>query len=237
MRVRVLFFGFVRDIVGRAAEDAELPPGATAGTLFDDYARRYPLLAPLVTDLVIAKNRAFVRPSEPLTEGDEVALLPPVSGGRPEPAEIVGPGRYFLLTYSPLRPECISRRLLTGTEGAVVTFEGTTRNQSGGRLTRYLDYQGYEAMALKALSELGNAVVAAHSLTAIAIAHRLGRVLIGERSVVIMASAPHRSAAFRATEEAIDRLKKTVPIWKRETFVDGAVWVQGEWDDSVPRIA
>jgi molybdopterin synthase catalytic subunit len=122
---------------------------------------------------------------------------------------------------------------LTGAEGAVVTFEGTVRNNTKGRATRFLDYECYESMALKMMAQIGTELTAAHQIERVAMVHRLGRMLIGETSVAVIVTSPHRRAAFEAALEGINRLKKIVPIWKKEHFVDGEVWVEGEWDDSL----
>ena len=118
-----------------------------------------------------------------------------------------------------------------------MTFEGVTRNNTKGRPTRYLDYECYEPMALKTMAEIGEAIVRTHEISRIAMVHRLGRVEIGETSVVVIAAAPHRRPAFEAALEGINKLKKLVPVWKKEYFADGEVWVDGEWDDSVVRAA
>ena len=125
-------------------------------------------------------------------------------------------------------------RILTGDEGAVVTFEGTVRNHTGERRTLYLDYEGYQPMALKVMAQIGREVASAHLVSRVAMVHRLGRLLIGETSVAVIVTAAHRRAAFEAALEGIDRLKKVVPIWKKEHFADGEVWVEGAWDRDVP---
>ena len=125
--------------------------------------------------------------------------------------------------------------ILRPEDGAYVDFEGVVRNNSKGRATRYLDYQCYEAMAIRVMADIGLEIAARHSIGRVAIVHRLGRMEIGEASVSIIVTSPHRRPAFEAALEGIDRLKKTVPIWKKEYFVDGEVWVEGEWDESLPR--
>jgi MoaE-MoaD fusion protein len=241
MRARVLFFGPLKDLAGRSAEDAEFPEGADLGAVWEACQSRYPALRNLAGSVAIAQNQEFAEISSKLVEGAEVAFLPPVSGGcdHPPPPPVLveqeaSPGHYFALTRRPIDTGRLVARLLTGAEGAAVTFEGTARNHTGGRGTRCLDYECYEPMALKMIAGLGCEIAAAHALTRIGIVHRLGRVLIGEASVVVVATAPHRAAAFEASRAAIDRLKKTVPIWKKECFDDGAVWVEGEWGSDVP---
>ena len=183
----------------------------------------------------MARNQEFAEPTTPLAEGDEVAFLPPVSGGAQcRPAGDLP--RPALLRPDPPRhryPGVIAR-LLTGAEGAVVTFEGTVRNNTKGRATLCLDYECYESMALKMMAQIGREIAAAHEIGRVAMVHRLGRMLIGETSVAVIVTAPHRRPAFEAALEGINRLKKLVPIWKKEHFVDGEVWVEGEWDENVP---
>lgn len=233
MRVRVLFFGMLRDLVGRAAEDADFPAGADLRAVFAAYAVRYPCLNELASSIVIAKNQEFTDISSSLTEGDEVAFLPPVSGGTGVDAELCQDGHYFALTHHAIDTRALIGRLLSGSEGAVITFEGTVRNHTKGRPTRYLDYHCYQSMALKLMFQIGLEIVAKYELCQIAIVHRLGRLLIGETSIAIIVTAPHRGPAFEAAREAIDRVKKLVPIWKKEHFADGEVWVEGEWDGNV----
>jgi molybdopterin synthase catalytic subunit len=238
MRARVLFFGPLKDLVGRSAEDAEFPEGADLGAVWESCKARYPSLRNLGGTVAMAQNREFAEPSEKLIEGAEIALLPPVSGGCEHAPPVIleesENGHYFALTRRPIDTGRLVARVQTGAEGAVVIFEGTARNRTDGRRTLCLDYECYEPMALQAIVRLGCDVAAARRLVRIGIVHRLGRVLIGEASVVIVATAPHRRAAFEAAEEAIGRLKKTVPIWKKEHLDDGAVWVAGEWDSHVP---
>jgi MoaE-MoaD fusion protein len=235
MRARVLFFGMLRDIVGMPREEAEFPEGADLHSVFASYAARFPQLDGLARSIVMARNQEFAEPATKLAEGDEVAFLPPVSGGcNAGGLEISEGGHYFALTRHAIDTHAVIERLLTGAEGAVVTFEGTVRNHTKGRRTRCLDYQCYESMALKMMARIGREIAATHQVERVAIVHRVGRLLIGETSVAVVVTAPHRRAAFEAAIEGIDRLKKEVPIWKKEHFVDGAVWVEGEWDENIP---
>jgi molybdopterin synthase catalytic subunit len=234
MQARILFFGMLRDIVGMSREEAEFPEGADLRLVFDSYAARFPRLVDLSRSIVVARNQEFVDPATKLAEGDEVAFLPPVSGGcDTSELEITEAGHYFALVRRPIDTGAVIARLLTGAEGAVVTFEGTVRNNTKGRHTKCLDYEGYESMALKTMAQIGREIAAGHQVERVAIVHRLGRLLIGETSVVVIVTAPHRRAAFEAALEGIDRLKKVVPIWKKEHFLDGEVWVEGAWDDAI----
>ncbi len=237
MRVRVLFFGMLKDIVGRREEDAEFPAGASLGDALASYRTRFPRMDGVAGSLLAARNRQFADFSARLEEGDEIAFLPPVSGGCcAEDPVIVDGGNYFTLTRGPIDPRDLASRILTGAEGAVVTFQGTARNHTAGRATRSLDYEAYEPMALKEMAQIGREIAARPDIGRIAMAHRLGRVLIGEAGVAVVVTAAHRRPAFEAAMEAIDRLKKSVPIWKKENFADGEVWAEGEWErDAVAR--
>jgi molybdopterin converting factor subunit 1 len=230
----VLFFGMLKDLVGRSSEDCDLPETSDLRSVFEVYAARQPRLRELAPSIVVARNQEFAELSTPLAEGDEVAFLPPVSGGSGGDLELTQDGNYFAITRHAIDPRAIVTRVLAGTDGAVVTFEGVVRNNTKGRHTRYLDYECYEAMALKMMCQIGMEIVGTREVGRIAIVHRLGRMLIGEASVVVIVTAPHRRAAFEAALEGINRLKKIVPIWKKEYFADGEVWVEGEWDANVP---
>lgn len=221
-----------------SADDAEFPPGADLRVVFDSYATRFPAVGAMAGSIVMARNHEFTDPSAKLGEGDEIAFLPPVSGGAgmclAEPPEIGEDGHYFALTRRPIDTRLVIARLLTGAEGAVASFEGTVRNHTGGRSTLCLDYECYEPMALKVMRRIGLELASTHQVTRVAMVHRLGRLLVGETSVAVIVTAPHRRPAFDAALEGINRLKKTVPIWKKEHFADGEVWVEGEWDSDVP---
>jgi molybdopterin synthase catalytic subunit len=239
VRVKVLFFGQLRDIAGGTEERLELPPGATVETVFEHYASRFPRIRELGSSIVLAQNQQFAAAASPVSDGDEIALLPPVSGGS-SPAHPVflheiadQSGHFFALTRGQIDVDDIKRRVLVGTDGALVDFEGVVRNNTKGRPTLFLEYEGYEAMAVRTMADIGRDIAGRHAIGRIAMVHRLGRLEIGEASVAVVVTAPHRRAAFEAALEGINRLKKTVPIWKKEHFADGEVWVDGEWDDSV----
>lgn len=237
--MKVLFFGQLKDVAGRGEDTLELPDGATVAGVFDHYARLYPRLAALSGSIVTARNHAFTSRSAAVSEGDEIALLPPVSGGSDTPYSHAihdeETGNFFALTRQPIDSLALQARLLRGEDGAVVDFEGVVRNNTKGRPTLFLDYECYEDMAIKVMADLGREIARTHAIGRIAMVHRLGRMEIGEASVVIIVTAPHRRPAFEAALEGINRLKRTVPIWKKEHFADGEVWVEGEWDESLKR--
>lgn len=232
--IRVLFFGLLKDITGCAEERLEVAEGATLADVFDHYAALHPRLREASRSIVLAANQQFAERSRQVADGDEIAFLPPVSGGTgPYTHVIEDPaGHFFALTREEINPGAL-RRMLLPEDGAIVLFEGVVRNNTGGRRTRFLDYECYEAMAVKVMAQIGREIAAAHQVSRIAMVHRLGRMEIGEASVVILVSAPHRVAAFEAALEGINRLKKLVPVWKKEYFEDGEVWVEGDWDASV----
>ena len=230
----------LKDIVGRSQESLEVGPGSSLDTIFEHYASLFPRLRELRPSTVLALNRQFTQGPALVADGDEVALLPPVSGGSSSSTE--GPythevtdseGNFFALTRHPIDSKIVVDRLLQGEDGAYVDFVGVVRNNTKGRKTSYLDYECYEAMAIQVMADLGRQIKANHAIGRIAMIHRLGRMEIGEASVAVIVTAPHRKPAFEAALEGINRLKKTVPIWKKEYFADGEVWVEGEWDDSV----
>jgi len=240
MRVKVLFFGMLKDIVGAAEDEITVSDGAQLRSIFEHYAGRFPRLEQMSASIVLARNHEFSEGSACVTDGDEVAFLPPVSGGTAAAGlqfthEIQDPaGHFFALTRQPIDTRALITKIVAGEDGAVVNFEGVVRNNSKGRRTLYLEYECYEPMAIKTLAAIGREVASTHAIGRIAMVHRLGRMEIGEASVAVIVTAPHRKPAFDAALEGINRLKRLVPIWKKEHFVDGEVWVEGEWDRNAP---
>ncbi len=224
MRVRVLFFGRLKEIVGRAEDDAEMSEGARVEDLFARYGSRFPELAGFRSSVVASVNQEFAEWRKPLAAGDEVAFLPPVSGGQ----QVQVSEDIYELARAPIRGSEIVAHLKAPEDGAVVVFDGIVRNHSGGRPTLYLEYEAYEPMALAKMRDIGAEIRRQFPIHRVAMIHRLGRLEIGETSVFIAISSPHRRAAFDACRFAIDTLKRTVPIWKREYFAGGAVWAEGE---------
>lgn len=224
MHVRVLFFGQLKEITGVAQEETDLSDGARVEDLFERYGRRFPKLADFRASIAASVNQEYAAWRAPLTNGDEVAFLPPVSGGQ----QTVLVEDVFQLVRDPIRPGEIVEGLKAPEDGALVVFDGFVRNNFKGRQTLYLDYEAYEPMAYAKMREIGAEIREKFPIHRLAIIHRLGRLEIGETSVLIAVSSPHRGAAFDACRYAIDTLKRSVPIWKKEYFVGGAVWAEGE---------
>ena len=224
----------LKDIAGRSSDELELPEGVTIGDVFDRYAEAVPRLREYAGSIVLARNHEFSKRSEAVAEADEIAFLPPVSGGSGYIREVTDEqGNFFALTREAIDVAAIKRRLLQGIDGAVTVFDGVVRNNTNGRPTERLEYECYEEMAIKLMARIGGEIAAGHEISRIAMVHRLGRMEIGESSVAIVVTAPHRRPSFAAALEGINRLKRLVPIWKKEFFADGEIWVQGEWDETV----
>ncbi len=222
MRVRILFFGVLRDLAGKSHDVVELCEGATVGDLLADYSSQIPRMKEAMASLAVAVNQQYAGAGTQLKSEDEVALLPPVSGGS-------GSGtRYAAIIRDPIDPQGVLNRIKRGEDGSAVVFEGVVRNQTRGRKTLYLYYEAYEDMALRQMESLAEQALRQFQVREVALVHRLGRLEIGETSVLIVVASAHRAAAFDACRWLIDTLKRTVPIWKREYFEDGAVWADGE---------
>lgn len=242
MRVRVLFFGILKDMVGKPADVIDLPDGASVCDVLARYESQIPRLKESLPSLALAVNQQYAGPDTKLRPDDEVALLPPVSGGAPEAAgerpagQPAGRRRYALIVRETIDTRTAVAGLKRGEDGAALVFEGVVRNQTRGRKTLYLDYEAYEEMALEQLESLATQAVQQFQIRDVAIIHRLGRLEIGETSVLIAVASAHRAAAFDACRWLIDTLKRTVPIWKKEHFEDGAVWADGEpFPAEIPR--
>jgi MoaE-MoaD fusion protein len=230
MRLNVLFFGMLKDLAGSASDALELPEGATVGDLLKHYESRIPKLRESLRSLAVAVNQQYAGPATELKPGDEVALLPPVSGGSEQR------NHHVSIVRNPIDTSLVLANIKAGEDGAAVIFEGIVRNQTRGRKTLYLDYESYESMALDQMEALANQALKQFQIRDVALLHRLGRLEIGETSVLIVVASAHRAAAFDACRWLIDTLKRTVPIWKKEYFEDGAVWADGEpFPAEIPR--
>jgi molybdopterin synthase catalytic subunit/molybdopterin converting factor small subunit len=230
MRVRILVFGILKDLISGPSCQIDLPAGSTVADLLDTCRQFLAGHDKLWSSIAVAVNHEYATAAHPLHDGDEVALLPPVSGGVPaeHTAEIAAPGNVVFITRDRIDAEQIVSALKHGDDGAVTVFDGIVRNNTRGRKTLYLDYESYEAMALNQMRELAAKATADFKVRQVALVHRLGRLEVGETSVLIAVASAHRGATFDACRWLIDTLKKTVPIWKKEHFEDGAVWADGE---------
>ncbi len=231
MNIRVLFFGQLKDVVGSATESVALAEGASLADLLAHFEDKFPQLKDFLPATALSLNEEFASPEARLKDNDEVALLPPVSGGAGEtPARRGGAGRrrYVEIVHQKIEPHRNVPPLERPEDGAVVIFDGIVRNQSRGRKTTHLEYEAYEEMALKQMRALAEDALERFAIRDVALVHRLGRLEIGESSVFIAVFSAHRAPAFDACRFLIDTLKRTVPIWKKEYFADGAVWADGE---------
>ena len=245
--VRVLFFGAARDAVGQAEVDFVLHGTQTTESAFAQVMKKFPDLARFGRSLLFAVNQEYARADREVHDGDELAVFPPVSGGCSKTADSqtaeagttagISPAStetekhkhdFFELTANSIDVGSVARRVVLPECGATLTLDGYAREWTRGRRTLHLVYEAYEPMAQRELERLGSEAHERFDISHIGIVHRTGRLEIGETSVVIAVSAPHRRAAFEACEWAIKELKRTVPIWKKEFFEDGEVWVEGE---------
>ncbi|RKG76742.1 molybdenum cofactor biosynthesis protein MoaE [Corallococcus exercitus] len=216
MTVTVLYFAAARERAGLSRESLEVPPGARVADVLALLAAKHPPLAPLLPHLRVAVQQQFVALDAPVSPDAELALIPPVAGGAPGLFRVVG---------RPLQLSEVVDAVASEGAGGLVTFSGAVRNQTKGRRVLRLEYEAYALMAEAKLAEIGDEVARAWPGTRLAIMHRVGTLLPGELAVVIAAASAHRKEAFRGCEHAIERLKQDVPIWKKEFFEDGDVWV------------
>jgi molybdopterin synthase catalytic subunit len=225
IRVRLLSFGPLKAVFGPEGTGREVPAGLTLADLLAQLTAESVIDAAALASAAIAVNHEYATPDRILADGDEIAILPPVSGGA---SEFAAAPDLIALTRDPIDTPAILAALKSGPDGAVCLFDGIVRDNTRGRQTLHLDYEAYEEMALRQLHLLRAEALKLYAVREIAILHRLGRLLVGETSVLIVVASAHRGAAFDACRFVIDTLKKTVPIWKREQFADGALWADGE---------
>jgi molybdopterin synthase catalytic subunit/molybdopterin converting factor small subunit len=226
MKVRVRLFARYREAAGRDRIELELPEGGTAEVAWDAVSRRFPVLGPYRPFTLFAVRNDYVAASHPLHDGDELCLFPPVSGGAPGPD-------WIEVTRAPLSEGAVLEAVGDAAAGGIVLFSGVVRDQTGGRRVKFLEYEAHAPMAEAKMREIAAGVRSRWpDVTRVAMVHRVGRLEIGESSVMIAVSSPHRRQAFEACHFAIDILKETVPVWKKEYFEDGEVWVglQSECD-------
>jgi molybdopterin synthase catalytic subunit/molybdopterin converting factor small subunit len=237
MQVHILLFGILKDWLGSTASTVELQEGATVADLLESLSlnsagRAAPrqTAAAALRGIAVSVNAEYAVAAHVLRDGDEVGLLPPVSGGAAstsDDSELDSPV-ITSLTREFIDADKLVAAAKRGEDGAVVVFDGIVRNHSRGRHTLYLDYEAYEEMAGKQMNILARESIAKFGVRHVTLIHRLGRLQVGETSVLIVVASAHRAQAFEACRWLIDTLKKTVPIWKKETFVDGVVWAAGE---------
>lgn len=221
IRVRVLYFAIMRDLLGKEAESLAVSEGTNAGDLFALVTKDQPRLANLERSLMVMINESYAGKDQPLRDGDEVAFIPPVSGGE---------HHLFTITANELDPRSVEHLVASNGAGAIVTFIGTVRDNARDRDVIGLDYEAYAPAAVKMLAQIGVEVADRWPDVRIAISHRTGYLVPGQASVVIASASAHREAAFHASSYAITRIKEIVPIWKKEHYADGAVWIGSELD-------
>jgi MoaE-MoaD fusion protein len=226
MNVKVLLFGVLKDIVGASSETLAVSEKATLEDVLTHYRERNPRLREVLPSVAMSVNREYASPNSKLKADDEVALLPPVSGGT---------GR-AQITRERIDARSLAERVQKSQDGALVVFEGVVRNNTRGRRTLHLEYECYEGMALAQMDELITEALQRFPVRDAAIVHRIGHLDVGETSVLIVVASAHRGAAFDASRWLIDTLKRKVPVWKKEYFEDGAVWADGEpFPEDIPR--
>ena len=225
IRVQLRFFAAVRELLGRGRDAREVPAGTTADDLFALLAGDEPRLAALRGTTMLMVNQEYAAANRPLADGDELALIPPVSGGGDE-----DPNRRFRVTEEALDPRAVEALVADPAAGAVVTFTGSVRDHARGRAVTALEYEAYAPAAEIQLARIAAEIAERWGIARVAVHHRVGLLPVGEASVVIAVASAHRGEAFAACEYAIVRLKEIVPIWKKEFYSDGAVWIGSEAD-------
>jgi len=226
MKAKVRLFARLADLAGTRETEVELGEGLSVAEAFRVLCQRFPEMADHAGSLMYAVNAEYVSPDHPLRAGDELALIPPVSGGgraRPEPVQGL-----FEVTADPLDPQRLIDYVRRDESGAVAVFLGVVRDNSRGRRVLYLEYDAYPEMATRVMREIAEEAMARWPITDVAMQHRTGRLEIGETSLLIAVSSPHRRDAFEACHHLVDRFKEVVPVWKKEVWEGGEVWIEGE---------
>lgn len=218
--VSMLYFAMFREQIGKSSEELPVPSGTTAGDIFDLVTATYPSLSGMRNSTLIMVNQGYAEPDQSLNDGDEVALIPPVSGG----------DHRFVCTEDVLDPRSVEALVASDDAGAMVTFVGSVRNHARGREVISLEYEAYAPAAEKMLAQVGSEVQDQWPAVRIAISHRFGHLKPGEASVVIACSSAHRDESYTANAWAIGRIKEIVPIWKKEHYADGSAWIGSEHD-------
>lgn len=224
MEVEVRYFAMIREIVGRSSERRSSTEGATVGELFDALVAEFPRLLQVKPVTMLMVNQTYVRGDHTLHDGDEVAFIPPVSGGS---------GARFRVQEEALDARATEALVAHAGAGAIATFTGTVRDHGRGRDVTHLEYEAYAPAAERMLEQIGDEIRDRWQIEHVAIVHRVGSLAIGEASVVISVASAHRDAAFDACRYAIERIKEIVPVWKKEHYSDGASWLGSEHDYQV----
>ena len=220
MHIKLRFFASLRERLGRSEGSCEVPEGATVRTVWETLKQEHPTLVEVERSLAFAVAQEYVDGDHPLHDNDELAFIPPVSGG------VMSNSRLSCrITQEPIRLDELTAFVADPGAGAMATFVGTTRDSNDGRRVVRLEYECYPGMAEKEMEKIGQEVLERWPVKKVAMLHRLGRVDIGEASVAIAVSSGHRHAAFEACHYAINQLKETVPIWKKELYEGGEVWI------------
>ena len=217
MKAQVRLFALYRELAGANTVEVCLPQGGTVADLLKCLGQQIPRLGFDYRSTLVAVNAEYALLEQRIQEGDDIVLIPPVSGGA-----------HIRITTEPLDARAIAQRVRRDTNGAVVTFEGTTRRFTSGQEVLRLEYEAFVPMAEKKMAQIADEIRDRWAIQDVAMEHRVGRVEIGETSLVVAVASPHRRAAFAAAHYAVDRIKQEVPIWKKEFFADGAVWVGSE---------
>lgn len=219
MHVKLLYFAVVRELLGRSEETRQIQTGQSLEQLFEEIAIDHPRLRRLRPSLLFMVNQEYAAPDHIVQDGDEIALIPPVSGGQ---------AKKFLVTEHRISESEASHLVANPGAGAIVTFVGTVRDNARGRAVLSLDYEAYPPAAERMLEQIGDEISDRWGIEQCAIIHRMGHLAIGETSVAIAIASAHRGDAFDACRYAIDRIKEIVPIWKKEFYEDGETWVGSE---------
>jgi molybdopterin synthase catalytic subunit len=226
MTVSLRFFASLREAMGQKEMRFEVEDGATVEDLKARLSSCYPKLGPMMPRVVFAIDDEYVSAGELLRDGAEVALIPPVSGGGAEAAS-TGPGLYWV-TYEPLEAQKLADLVRTDADGAVTLFYGVVRNNSEGRDVERLEYEAHESMAARQLQEVAEETKRRFpQVTQVGAWHRIGTLALGEASLLVAVSSPHRAESFEACHWCVDRIKEVVPVWKKEHWADGSAWVEG----------
>jgi molybdopterin synthase catalytic subunit len=227
VRVNVKLFAGLKDIVGGDIEETFDAAEVSVEQLKLQLASAHPKLEPYLSGLAVAINDEYILGDEELLhDGDEVALIPPISGGAASEDNTAGTPR-FLVTSDELNPKALRDLVRTDHSGAIVVFEGVVRDRHEGYDVERIEYEAYDAMAVKQLEAVAEAVLEELPVHAIAVHHRTGVVEIGEASLLVAVSAEHRAEAFAAALRVVDRVKESVPVWKKEFTPDGPIWQEG----------